>query len=379
MIVAAVSVRNFRNHRASSLEFGEGINALLGDNGEGKTNILEAISYLSLTKSFYASADATVLQIGKEGFEIEGSILSAGGVAHHVHVAYDGGAGIKAYEINGARPERLSSVIGRFPIVILSPENGAITFGGPAERRKFMDLILSQLSPAYLETLFEYRRIVKQRNRVLLDARMRGSQPGRLLEPWNESLAVHGSVLVYRRRSFTEEFAQYMVRAYGDLVEGGEEIPGVRYECSCSTGNEPVPREAIAEEIRGLLRGNEGEELKRGTTLVGPHRDNLVFTLGGIPVQQYASQGQHKSLLVALKVAEFTYLCERRGERPILLLDDVFSELDQRRAARILHLAGSLGQTIITTTGAGSFGSGVVWNEANRRFTVERGTCRRET
>jgi DNA replication and repair protein RecF len=379
MIVAAVRVRNFRNHRASSLEFGEGINALLGDNGEGKTNILEAISYLSLTKSFYASADATVLRIGEEGFEIEGSILSAGGVAHAVRVVYDGRTGTKDYEINGARPERLSSVIGRFPIVILSPENGAITFGGPMERRRFMDLILSQLSPAYLETLFEYRRIVRQRNRVLLDARMRGSQPERLLAPWNESLALQGSILVHRRRSFVEEFAHYMVRAYGDLVEGGGETPGVRYESSCRTGNESVLKEAIAEEIRGLLRQYQGEELKRGTTLVGPHRDNLVFTLAGVPVQQYASQGQHKSLLVALKVAEFTYLRERREERPIFLLDDVFSELDQRRSARILHLAGTLGQTIITTTDVGSFGNAVAWNEANRRFTVERGTCRRET
>jgi DNA replication and repair protein RecF len=378
MTVAAVRVRNFRNHHASSLEFGDGINALLGDNGEGKTNILEAISYLSLTKSFYASGDATALRIGEDGFEIEGSIVSGAGVAHHVRVAYDAQAGTKSYEIDGARPERLSSVIGRFPIVILSPENGAITFGGPAERRKFMDLILSQLSPAYLETLSDYRRVIRQRNRVLLGARMQGGLPDRLLEPWNESLALHGSILVHRRRSFVEEFGDYVVRAYGDLVEGEEETPGVRYECSCRTGNESVPKDAIAEEIRGLLRRNQGEDLKRGTTLVGPHRDNLVFTLGGIPVQQYASQGQHKSLLVALKVAEFTYLRERREERPMLLLDDVFSELDNRRSARILYLAGMLGQTIITTTDARSFGNAVVWNEANRRFTVERGTCRRE-
>jgi DNA replication and repair protein RecF len=378
MIVASVTLRNFRNHRASSLAFGGGINALLGDNGEGKTNILEAVSYLSLTKSFYASGDSTVLQIGEERFEIGGSIVGATGGAHAVRVAYEKSTGEKTYEIDGARPERLSSVIGRFPIVILSPENAAITFGGPGERRRFMDLILSQLSPAYLETLFEYRRIVRQRNRVLLDARLRGSQPGRLLDPWNEGLARHGSVLIHRRREFVGEFADYVVRAYGDLVEEKGEMPGVRYESGWTGGEGLTSKEEIAEGLRVLLREYQSEDLRRGTTLVGPHRDNLLFTLGGIPVQQYASQGQHKSLLVALKVAEHAYLRERREERPIFLLDDVFSELDLRRAARVLDLASALGQVIITATDARALGGSVSWNDTNRRFLVERGTCRRE-
>lgn len=378
MIVGSVRVRNFRNHRESVLEFGDGVNALLGDNGEGKTNILEAISYLSLTKSFYASADATVVRIGEGGFEIDGVVVSGGGVEHRVHVAYELPGAVKAYEIDGARPERLSSVIGQFPIVILSPENGAITFGGPAERRKFMDLVLSQISPVYLETLFEYRRVVRQRNRVLLDARMQGTQPEALLEAWDDGLALHGSLLVERRQRFAEEFAGYVVRSYGDLVEGGRERPGVVYESMCVVGDASLPREAVAEGIRDLVRRHRSEELRRGTTLVGPHRDNLRFTLSEVPVQEYASQGQHKSFLVALKIAEFAYLRERRGERPILLLDDVFGELDGRRSARILRLVEVLGQTIITATEVRPFGAAIVWNDANRRFTVERGTCRRE-
>lgn len=378
MIVGSVRVCNFRNHRESVLEFGDGINALLGDNGEGKTNILEAISYLSLTKSFYASADAKVVRIGQDGFEIDGVIISGGGSEHRIHVAYDLPGAVKAYEIDGARPERLSSVIGQFPIVILSPENGAITFGGPAERRRFMDLTLSQISPAYLETLLEYRRVLRQRNRLLLDARMRGTQPEALLEPWDEGLALHGSLLVERRQRFVEEFAGYVVRSYGDLVEGGGESPGVVYESMCVAGNGSLPRQAVADGIRDLVRRHRSEELKRGTTLVGPHRDNLRFTLSEVPVQEYASQGQHKTFLVALKIAEFTYLRERRGERPILLLDDVFSELDRRRSARMLRLVEALGQTIITATEVRPFGAAIVWNDAHRRFIVERGTCRRE-
>jgi DNA replication and repair protein RecF len=378
MMVSVVRVQNFRNHRESRLEFGSGLNALLGDNGEGKTNILEAISYLSLTKSFYASTDGTVVRLGEDGFEVEGWIVSNGGTEHHIRVTFRRDGGTKEYEVNGSRPERLSSVIGRFPIVILSPENGPITFGAPAERRKFMDLLLSQISPAYLETLFEYRRVVRQRNKVLLDARPRGSVSETLLEPWDEGLARHGSALVERRWRFVQEFLPYMKGSYRDLVGAKQEVPAVSYESAYRTGDSELPKEAIAENILDLLRRYRGEEVKRGTTLVGPHRDNLLFMLSGVPVQQYASQGQHKSLLVALKIAEFAYLSERREERPILLLDDVFSELDASRSARVLDVVEKLGQTVITTTDEGSFGGGVVWNEVNRRFAVEHGTCRRE-
>jgi DNA replication and repair protein RecF len=183
---------------------------------------------------------------------------------------------------------------------------------------------------------------------------------------------------VERRQRFVEEFAGYVVRSYGGLVEGGEERPGVVYESMCVAGNESVSREAVADGIRMLIRRHRSEELRRGTTLVGPHRDNLRFTLSDVPLQEYASQGQHKSFLVALKIAEFVYLRERRGERPILLLDDVFGELDRRRSARILCLVETLGQAIITATEVRSFGEAIVWNDANRRFSIERGTCRQE-
>jgi len=376
MIVAWIRLRNFRNHDESSLEFGDGVNVLLGDNGEGKTNVLEAISYLSLTKSFYASADETVLQFGKGSFDIEGSVVTASGIAHRVRVAYSRENGEKAYEVDGARPERLSAVIGRFPIVILSPENSTITSGGPAERRKFVDLVLSQISRAYFESLLEYRRVVRQRNKILLDARLRGSDPGILTEPWNESLANLGSAIVHRRRGFAEEFQEYVLRAYCALVESGGERPVIRYESSCVPEDAGVTPGDIRTRILSELARRSPEELRRGTTLVGPHRDELALLLGGIPVQQYASQGQHKTLLVALKIAEFQFMCERRAERPILLLDDVFSELDVHRTTQILKLSKQLGQTIITTTDERVFAETVPWNGTHRRFYVERGTCR---
>ena len=374
MIVTGIRLRNFRNHTDSTLDFGEGINALLGDNGEGKTNVLEAVSYLSLTKSFYAATDATVLQIGKEAFNLEGRILSSSGLSNVVRVVYSRMPAEKSYEVNGSRPERLSSVIGRFPIVILSPENSAITFGGPAERRRFVDLILSQVSPAYLEALLEYRRVLKQRNRVLSDARARGAGIAGLIEPWDVSLVRHGSLIVERRRAFVEEFAMYVSRSYHDLVEVGER-PEIAYVSTCLP-TEAASREEIERYMNVRLEERRGEEMRRGLTLVGPHRDELGLAINGIPVHQYASQGQHKTFLVALKVAEFHFVRERSGERPIFLLDDMFSELDSRRSSRILALASGLGQTVITTTDERSFRNAVLWSGQNRRYLVERGTCR---
>jgi DNA replication and repair protein RecF len=376
MRIEAVRLRNFRNHADTSLEFGEGVNVLLGQNGQGKTNILEAISYLSLTKSFYASSDATAVQFGSDSFEVEGSIVAASGLRYDARVAYALGTGEKMFTVNGARPESLASVIGTFPVVILSPENNAITFGSPSARRRFVDLTLSQVSRVYLEDLLEYRRTLRQRNRLLSDARSGGGNLGAVLEPWSIGLVQYGSRIVKRRQQFVAEFRQYIERSYRMLVAAGED-PGVAY-----TSFSSLPAEATTEEIallmNGALKERAGEEMRRGSTLVGPHRDELHFSINGAALQQYASQGQHKTFLVALKTAEFFYLQERRGEAPIFLLDDLFSELDEERSRRILELIAGLGQTIITTTGERLFLDGTGWTDRLRRFVIEKGTSRAE-
>ncbi len=374
MILSGVRLSNFRNHEATAIGFGPGINALLGENGQGKTNVLEAVSYLSLTKSFYAAGDVDALQIGKDAFEVEGGLVSAAGVSHTVHVAYTRVPPAKSFLIDGTAPGRLSSVIGRFPVVILSPENNAITFGGPVERRKFMDLTLSQVSRVYLDDLLEYRRILRQRNRILTDARLRGITVGGILEPWTENLARYGGRIAHRRLLFVDEFRSSLRSAYRDLVPAAEE-PDIRYQCGFPARG-VAGAEGLSDTLRTALEEKRAEELARGVTLAGPHRDELALTINGISVQQFASQGQHKTLLVALKVAEFMYVRERREEVPLFLLDDVFSELDAGRAARILALAAGIGQTMITTTNDGVFGSSIVWGDRHRRYIVENGTCR---
>ncbi len=374
MLIAEVRLRNFRNHADTLLDFGEGINVLSGKNGQGKTNILEAISFLSLTKSFYSSSDATAVRFGAEAFKVEGEIITASGLRHTVQITYNLQSGEKTFTVNNTRPESLASVIGTFPVVILSPENNAITFGGPLARRRFMDLTLSQVSRVYLADVLEYRRVLRQRNRLLSDARTTGANNVTTLEPWTASLVQYGSRIVKRRQEFVAEFKGYIGRSYRMLVSSGED-PGIEY---VSFG--PLPDEAAVEEIalcmNAELKARMMEEVRRGSTLVGPHRDELRLSINGAALQQYASQGQHKTFLVALKTAEFFYLQERRGESPIFLLDDLFSELDEGRSKRILELIAGLGQTIITTTDGRVQEETAGWNDHRRRFIIENGTSR---
>ncbi len=377
MILSRIRLGNFRNHAATSIEFGDGINAFLGNNGQGKTNILEAVSYLSLTKSFYASGDAEAIEMGAVGFDVEGVLVSDAGVQHQVSVTCTRLPQAKRFLINGTPPERLAAVIGRFPVVVLSPENGPITFGGPGERRKFIDLTLSQISGPYLEDILEYRKALRQRNRVLADNRAKGALPPGLIEPWTESLVAYGSRIAHRRAMFASELRSHIVSAYRTIMPEAE-TPDIAYVCGFAAG-EGADVRAYAAGLSADLEARSGEERRRGLTLAGPHRDDLLLTINGMDVQRFASQGQHKTLLVAMKIAEYSYMRERHNETPMFLLDDVFSELDAGRVHRILSFAGRLGQVMITTTEGTVFGSSIAWGKQNRRFIVERGTCRQET
>jgi DNA replication and repair protein RecF len=298
---------------------------------------------------------------------------SAAGVAQNVRVTYNRESGTKEYAVNGIRPPTLASAIGQFPVVILSPENSAATFGGPADRRRFLDLLLSQVSRVYLEDLLEYRKALRQRNRLLADARIEGSRAGVQLEPWSENLARYGGRIMQRRHEFVNEFRTSVIDAYRNLV-GDEEVPEISYVPALCDGG--MASGAFEERLRQSLAATRDDEFRRGLTVVGPHRDELALSIDGFPVQQYASQGQHKTLLVALKMAEFSYMQERKGESPLLLLDDVFSELDVRRSRHILDLVRSLGQTIITSADEGVFHGAIDWGDQHRRFVIDHGTSR---
>jgi len=370
--IRELHVQNFRNHAHTDAVFGGGINAVLGENGQGKTNLLEAISYLCLTKSFFGSADGVVLQVGETEFEITGELETDTGSHYHVAVRYEHAESAKDFRINRSPVERFSEVVGQFPVVVLSPESGAITAGGPADRRRFLDFVISQASKVYLEDLLEYRRVLRQRNKLLFDAKVSRSDYSELLEPWDFELIDRGSKITHRRGEFLRELHPVVCESYSRIAGAAEE-PMIEYQPSVV-----YDREATEGEIRSIfaaeLRRKAGEEKRLGITLVGPHRDELGLAINNLGVRSHASQGQHKTFLIALKIAEFLYLQGKRSERPVLLLDDVFTELDGKRAERLLSLTESMGQVFITATSGNVFPQTFGWTGANKRFFVNKGT-----
>ena len=376
MNVRRVHLEWFRNHTDSDLELGGKVNVLHGKNGQGKTNVLEALSCLCLTKSFYAANDSTLVQFGREGFRVEGWFAGDAGMEQRVCLTYARSSGEKVYTINGIREEKLSSVIGLFPVVILAPESSAITFGGPSDRRRFMDLLLSQLSRAYFDDLLEYRQVLRQRNRILAEARQGKTVRDEVLDPWDSSLASSGARIISRRAAFLGEFGAYVARSYAGIMTAGEE-PELRYETAPGIA-EGENTGQIVTVLHDQMKERRGEELRRGLSLVGPHRDDVIFGLNGLDLRRYASQGQHKTFLIALKMAEFVYLRERREETPLLLLDDVLSELDRERSMHLLSGVAHMGQTVVTTTDATLFGDVFPQDSGSRQFAIEGGVCRRE-
>lgn len=376
MHLTTLSLKNFRNHLDTSFDFGEGINVLLGDNGQGKTNVIEAISYLCLTKSFYAASDALVLGFGREMFEVEGTIVSEGGHERHVRVAYASPQNEKMFSVNRQRIEPFSSIIGTFPVVICSPEHAPITTGSPAERRRFVDLVISQSSAVYFHDLLEYRRVLRHRNKILSDARWQREDTAALLEPWNEQLVSFGGSITWRRKHFVDEFQSFITAAYHHLV-GKEEEPAIGYKPGTR-----IDECASQKDVESMLRSEIGErhdaETKLGVSLVGPHRDEIPLTINGLDLRKFASQGQHKTFLVALKLGEFFYLKERCDETPIVLLDDVFSELDEHRSMKLLHYVGELNQTFVTSTMPQLFDRLLPQSGRHKLFMIQNGALAEE-
>jgi DNA replication and repair protein RecF len=373
MRIQSLRLRTFRNHDDTRIEFGSGINALIGRNGQGKTNILEAVSYLSLGKSFFAALDAQVVQHNAPHFDIRASFMSDAGHESEAHVVYAAHEGEKVIRVNGSLLDKVSAIVGEYPAVLLSPDHGGIVASGPAERRKFLDIMLCQTSVRYLNDLQEYRRILRQRNRLLLDARHQGGLDAAVLEPWTDGLVEHGSRIIARRRECITFLQEPFMTAYMDLAGSTEPVGLVYSGLRGLDSGSDVP--AIAALFRERLHAGRLEEQRRGATLAGPHRDDLQFLLREMNAQEFASQGEHKSLLIALKLAELLYVRTVRNETPMLLLDDVFAELDSERAACVLQRLQENGQAMLTATDAGLLAGTIDWNTHHRRFRIERGTC----
>ena len=344
MHIRSVRLRHFRAHTDTSLALPPGMTLLVGQNGAGKTNLLEALGYLCLGKSFLASSDAPIVQRGAGHVEVEGETASDRGSVARVRVAIVPGEGKRAF-VNGTPLGRLADLVGRVPVVIMSPADYELTAGGPAVRRQMLDSTLSQAYPVYLQDLMAYRRALKQRNALLGTLRRGTPLAAGTMDAWDAELSSLGSRLILRRAEFLNRFSAFVAQAHTLLQEPGDP-PTVRYSPSV----DPNGTDDLTVAFRQALARTDRRSRESGRTLVGPHLDEVTFLLADVDLRPYASQGQHRTFALTLRIAQALFLREHLDESPVLLLDDVFGPLDAVRSRVILDLLLSrrIGQSIVT-------------------------------
>jgi DNA replication and repair protein RecF len=347
MILSGLSLINFRTHRNTILNFSEALNYIVGGNGQGKTTILESIYYLCTTKNFN-SRDIEAVSFNKNEFEIKGTFTDI--TEDKIRLGFSIPENRKYYFQNNKLISRSSQIIGKFPVVILTPADHSLTQGAPSERRKFVDSVISQASSTYLEILLDYNKTLRNRS-VLLSIlkEKRSPQLETELDAWTEKLIDSGVELITHRKNFIEDFNQYVLESYIKIVEE-KEIPTIEY----SFLDGAAPSE-IKNSFQSNILDKREEEIRRAINLVGPHKDDFIFSLNNVNLRTFGSQGQHKTFQTALRFAEFFYLKKATGKTPIFLLDDVFGELDAYRAGKISDYLKDVGQAFVTLTDFADF------------------------
>jgi len=349
--ILSLHLEHFRRHTTLTLPLDAGVNILYGRNGVGKTNILEAAYLACLTKSFIGANDTECLQFGATHFEVKADMQSDLGVRSSVRVYFSNEEGKHVF-INRSELEQFSKIVGEYPCIALSPYDLALVQGAPQERRRFLDNTISQTNRAYLENLLTYKRALTQRNKLLAEIKLHAypkAEQLEILEVWTEQFVQLAASIIQQRIKFSKEFSGYLKAAYQKFASFSEE-PSLCYDTEVNEASENLVKDNIVVGLHLKLKQLQSEEFRRGQTLLGPHRDDLDFLVDGKSLKHYASQGQHKTFIVCLKLAQHAYIAERLNEVPIFLLDDVFSELDRERASDLIEILKPLGQSLITTT-----------------------------
>ena len=348
MYISSLELADFRNIASLHMEFSQGTNILYGENAQGKTNILESLYMLSTTKSHRGVRDRDMIRFGREESHIR-SLIMKGGIDYRIdmHLRKNKSKGIA---INGQRIKKASELIGILHIVFFSPEDLGIVKNGPAERRRFMDMELCQLDASYLHNLNQYNKTVENRNRLLRDIYMFPDLK-ETLDVWDAQLVNFGSKIIESRRRFILDLNGIVGEIHGKL-SGRREHLSLLYEPN-----------AAAEDLEERLRSSRERDIHMKTTSTGPHRDDFSFMDGEIDLRRYGSQGQQRTCALSLKLSEIDLVKKMIGHRPVLMMDDVLSELDSGRQNYLLNTIGGI-QTFITCTGLDEF--------VNNRFRIDQ-------
>ena len=338
MFLKSLSLLNFKNYREAEFEFHDKVNCFVGNNGEGKTNILDAIYYLSFCKSFFNPSDSQNVLHGEAFFLVQGE-FEKGGESDKIYCGVKKGQP-KIFKKNKKEYDRLAEHIGGYPLVMISPSDSILIYEGSEERRKFIDGIISQYDRAYLDHLIQYNKALAQRNALLKLFFKERRFDAESLDVWSAQLQRHGQFIYEKRADFIQQF-EPIFQDYFKIISGQKESVELEYQSPLSNGD-----------FSEVLQSTVDDDLRKQYTTMGVHKDELQFNIGGHPLRKFGSQGQQKSYLIALKVAQMEFLKQIKKVNPILLLDDIFDKLDEKRVTHLLDLVNSrkFGQIFITDT-----------------------------
>lgn len=345
MYLENIELQNFRNYDTTELSFSPSINVLIGENAQGKTNLIESIYFLAMSRSHRTSRDRELIRWDSDFSKVKGLLKKK---SHSVPLEIILSKRGKMAKLNHLEQKKLSDYIGQLNVILFAPEDLSLVKGSPSVRRKFIDMELGQMNKIYLHHLAQYQRILKQRNQFLKQARYDSNYDKVYLEVLTEQLAAEGAEVLYARFRFVKRLNDWAQAVQADISNDKEELR-IRYKTTSNAMAE-MSVETIFAGLKEDYQTAETQEIDQGTTTIGPHRDDLVFYVNERNVQTYGSQGQQRTTALSLKLAEIELMHEITGEYPILLLDDVLSELDDSRQTHLLNSIQNKVQTFITTT-----------------------------
>ena len=348
--LASVDIRDYRNLAHVELELPAAGLALIGDNGQGKTNFLEAVYYFQILRSARGTRDADAVRFGADAFHLRAEI--EGAAARKVAIGFERSTKKKRVRVDGVQTQRLSDALGMLPAVMVSPADAVLASGEPSARRRYLDVLLALTSRSYLGALQAYRTSLQHRNAAIRDIARGGRANEESVAVWESPLAEHGGTLVRERRAWVDESA----RRYRELCAAiGEQAPtSLRYEGAVATADDP------SSALRDLLAARRASDIRRGATHTGPHRDTLALGLDGRELRSVGSAGQQRTAAVALRLLEAETYHRRSGLAPVFLMDDPFAELDARRGTAMMEALrrGAVGQIFLAVPKASDIPDG---------------------